>query len=215
MPKQLLPLAGRPVLAHTLDRFLEFDPQLKAVVVLHPSLLEDWPSFLKTHFSEEAQARIWACAGGAERTESVHAGLNYLSQKLQGQEAWVAIHDAVRPFIDQKLLEAGFGVAEEYGNATAGVAVKSSLRMLTPEGSVAIDRSQYYHVQTPQIFRLSEILTAYEHRDQAAVFTDDASLAEAQGMQIHLFEGSYDNLKITTLEDLLVAEQLMAARKKA
>lgn len=211
MPKQMLPLQGRPILAHTLDRFLAYDPALLTVTVLHASLFAEWPTFVAAHFPAEAHARLLACAGGAERTDSVQAGLACLHEALAGEAALVAIHDAVRPFIDAPLLDRGFQLAAIHGNATAAVSVKSSLRMRTADGSQAIDRSQYFHVQTPQIFRLDEIYACYLRRSPEAAFTDDASLAEAQGMHIQLFEGSYDNLKVTTLEDLLLAEQLMQA----
>jgi 2-C-methyl-D-erythritol 4-phosphate cytidylyltransferase len=212
MPKQMLPLQGRPILAHTLDRFLAYDPTLVTVTVLHASLYADWDAFITTHFPAEAHARLRACPGGAERTDSVQAGLQCLHTALGTDEALVAIHDAVRPFIDREMLDRGFSLAAIHGNATAAVPVKSSLRVLTPQGSQAIDRSQYFHVQTPQMFRLGEIIDCYLARDVQRVYTDDAGLAEDQGMHIQLFDGSYDNLKVTTLEDLLLAEQLMAQR---
>lgn len=212
MPKQMLPLQGRPILAHTLDRLLEYDPGLVTVTVLHASLYADWDAFITTHFPHALRARLLACPGGAERTDSVQAGLQCLHTALGTGEALVAIHDAVRPFIDRAMLDRGFSLAAAQGNATAAVPVKSSLRVLTPQGSQAIDRSQYFHVQTPQIFRLGEVLACYHQRDLSRTYTDDASLAEDQGMHIQLFDGSYDNLKVTTLEDLLLAEQLMARR---
>ena len=214
MPKQMLELAGRPILAHTLDRFLEFHPDLVVMTVLHPSLLPGWESFRNAHFDSSLHLRMRACAGGAERTESVHAGLLALKAWTGQQASLVAIHDAVRPFIEVQMLEVGFRMAEKEGNAVAGVPVKSSLRMKTDAGSQAVDRSLFYHVQTPQIFRLSEILDCYEHRPLGN-FTDDASLGESLGMKIHLFEGHYDNIKITTLEDLLIAEQMMSRKAKS
>lgn len=214
MPKQMLPLLGRPILAHTLDRFLEYDAELVTVTVLHPSLFGTWELFVQDHFPADLHPRLLACSGGRERTNSVQAGLDLLRATLVDEDALVAIHDAVRPFIDRAMLDQGFALAAEKGNATAAVPVKSSLRVRTPEGSHAIDRSQYFHVQTPQIFRLADIHTCYHHRDPQAVYTDDASLAEDQGMRIQLFDGHYDNLKVTTLEDLLLAEQLIKQRQQ-
>jgi 2-C-methyl-D-erythritol 4-phosphate cytidylyltransferase len=215
MPKQMLPLQGRPILAHTLDRFLAYDPGLVTVTVLHASLYVAWAEFITAHFPAVLHPRLLACPGGQERTDSVQAGLDLLCATLPGTDALVAIHDAVRPFIDRAMLDQGFAMAADKGNATAAVPVKSSLRMRTPEGSQAIDRSQYFHVQTPQIFRLDEIHTCYHRRDPKAIYTDDASLAEDQGMRIQLFDGHYDNLKVTTLEDLLLAEQLMQQRQQS
>ncbi|HEX2898620.1 MAG TPA: 2-C-methyl-D-erythritol 4-phosphate cytidylyltransferase, partial [Bacteroidia bacterium] len=122
--------------------------------------------------------------------------------------ALVAIHDGVRPFINARILSEGFALAEEKGNAVASVPVKSSMRMKTDTGSKAVERDMFYHVQTPQIFYLDEILTCYNDRGNA-VFTDDASLAEQHGMTIQMYMGSYDNLKITTPEDIPLAERLL------
>jgi 2-C-methyl-D-erythritol 4-phosphate cytidylyltransferase len=208
MPKQMLPLNERAVLAHTLDRFLAFDPDIQIVSVLHASLADSWSAFLDWHFGADESPRLHICLGGAERSESVHNGLNHIRDMAGEGRALVAIHDGVRPFVNDRILSAGFALAEETGNAVAAVPVKSSMRMKTPEGSKAIERDLFYHVQTPQIFFLDEILTCYNERGNA-IFTDDASLAESQGMQIQMYMGSYDNLKITTPEDLLLAERLL------
>lgn len=208
LPKQMLPLSGRAVLAHTIDRFLDFDPDLRVVAVLHPSLADGWSAFLDWHFTAVQSPRIHVCLGGAERSDSVENGLRHIRELQPDGPVLVAIHDAVRPFINGRILSEGYALAEERGNAVATVPVKSSMRMRTPEGSAAVDRDQFYHVQTPQVFDLDAILDCYLRRG-AAVFTDDASLAEAHGMQIQMYMGSYDNLKITTPDDLLVAERIL------
>ena len=209
MPKQMLPLAGRPILAHTLDRLLAYDHRMLVVVVLHPGLMETWPDFLAAHYQAAYHHQLLACEGGTERSDSVHNGLRFLRDLGVNDEGMVAITDGVRPFVGVEMMQRGFGVAQEKGNAVAAVPVKSSLRKKTEKGSEAIDRSLYFHVQTPQIFNLGEILRAYESAP-AGTFTDDASLAEACGLDIHLFEGSYENIKITTPEDLAIAERILA-----
>lgn len=209
LPKQMLPLRDRAVLAHTIDRFLAYDPEMQIVSVLHPSLADSWSAFLDWHFSAEESPRLHICLGGAERSESVHNGLVHIQDMLTGDgRALVAIHDGVRPFINARILSEGFALAEEKGNAVTSVPVKSSMRMKTNTGSKAVERDMFYHVQTPQIFYLDEILTCYNDRGNA-VFTDDASLAEQHGMTIQMYMGSYDNLKITTPEDILLAERLL------
>jgi 2-C-methyl-D-erythritol 4-phosphate cytidylyltransferase len=208
LPKQMLPLQGRAVLAHTIDRFLTFDADLQVVVVLHPTLADGWSAFMDWHFGADQSARIQICLGGAERSESVHNGLAHIRELAPDARILVAIHDAVRPFVGQRILSEGFALAEEKGNAVTAVPVKSSMRMVTPEGSQAVDRDKFYHVQTPQIFFLDQILECYLRRGEA-VFTDDASLAEVHGMQIQMYMGSYDNLKITTPDDLIVAERIL------
>lgn len=207
IPKQMLPLFERPILAHTLDRFWEFEEGIFICVVLHPSLLQEWPAFVKKYFPPVQHQYLSCCAGGSSRSESVGLGLRHL--QAQGlNHSWVAIHDGVRPFADAALLKRGYDMAAKMGNATAAMPVKSSLRKKSPLGSQAIDRSNYYLVQTPQIFRLEEITECYLP-PPSGKFTDDASLAEANGMAIHLFEGSYNNIKITSPEDLPVAEHLL------
>ncbi len=209
-PKQMLPLSGRPIMAHTLERFLNFDPHLLVVVVLHESLLDVWPQFLRENFSQISPSRFLACAGGAKRTESVFHGLELLGKMNFPASGLVAIHDAVRPFIDHEILNTGFSMAAEKGNAVACVPVKSSLRLATNSGSKAIDRSRYFHVQTPQIFQFCEVIDCYQQIVGSGNFTDDASVVEACGKNIHLFPGSYYNLKITTPEDLIIAEHFVA-----
>lgn len=213
-PKQMLPLFGKPIMAHTLERFFNFDPQLLVVTVLHPSLLDTWPDFLKENFSHLPSSQLQAVGGGSERTHSVYNGLEHLESQNFPGDGFVAIHDAVRPFIDHELLTKGFDLAKEKGNAVAGVPVKSSLRMLTEDGSKAIDRSKFFHVQTPQIFRFEEVISCYREQMNTGVFTDDASVVEACGKIIHLFPGSYDNIKITTREDLVIAERLIEQGKE-
>jgi 2-C-methyl-D-erythritol 4-phosphate cytidylyltransferase len=208
LPKQMLPLRDRAVLAHTIDRFLAYDPEIEIVCVLHATLAESWDAFLDWHFTAVEFPRLHICLGGAERTESVHNGLNQVRDLAGDGRVLVAIHDAVRPFVNSRLLGEGFALAEERGNAVATVPVKSSIRMRTDGGSKAVDRNVFYHVQTPQIFYLDEILTCYNSRG-AETFTDDAALAERCGMDIHMFMGSYDNLKITTPEDLILAERIL------
>lgn len=213
MPKQMLPLRGKPILAHTLSVFLDFHADLQVCTVLHASILPDWQGFLNQNFPPEVHGRLHACAGGPERTESVHLGLSLLEQLTGEQPGLVAIHDGVRPFLDQRMLKEGYELAMSSGNAVTGVPVKSSLRRLTEAGSEAIDRSQFFHVQTPQIFRLTEILGCYANRGEGP-FTDDASLAESQGVNIHLYPGHYENIKITTPEDLVMAERILEQRDK-
>jgi 2-C-methyl-D-erythritol 4-phosphate cytidylyltransferase len=209
VPKQLLPLRGKPILIHTVERFLRLGPNVLVCLALHPSLLERWPALLAQYLREDAH-RITAIAGGATRTLSVDAGLRACTAQAQGQPALVAIHDAVRPIVSQALLESAYAMALEKGNAVVCVPVKSSMRRKEGDASVAVDRSLYYHVQTPQVFRLNELTTAFQRRPHDE-FTDDASLAEEMGIRIHICEGSYDNLKITTPEDMAVAEQLLSA----
>lgn len=216
LPKQFLPLAGKPVLAHTMKRFLDFEAALRIVLVLPEASIAYWKELAAQALSEDERARIRITSGGEQRTDSVEKG-------LQALEAWitdpsdclVAIHDGVRPFATPVMLAAAYAQAQKYGAAVACVKVKSSLReWVSDTESKAIDRSRYLHVQTPQTFVLDKILLAYAGRPHNQ-FTDDASLYEEVIGPVSISEGSYENIKITTPEDLFVAEGLLRRERKS
>lgn len=214
LPKQMVHVQGIPILVHTLRKFLSFDSNLLVCTVMHPSLIEGWDDFATEYFSAADRERLLICPGGATRTDSVKNGLTFLAELPLSKTTspWVAIHDGVRPLISHKTLTAAYAMAQEMGNAVVAVPVKSSMRRKTEHGSEAVDRSLFYHVQTPQIFGLAAIHQAYLELGEQS-FTDDAGLAEAAGMDIHLCDGDYANIKITTPEDLYIAEFLIQQEK--
>lgn len=206
LPKQFLPLAGKPVLAHTLQRFLAFDAALEAVLVLPAAHVATYQALVAPHVDE---ARIRLVEGGECRTESVYNGLQAL-QKHAHTNALVAVQDGVRPLCTQQMIADAFAAAAEHGAGVCAVPSKSSLRMKTSSGSQAVDRSLYYAVQTPQAFLLGPLSAAHMGaRASGGQFTDDASLYEAYGGTVVLVPGSYANLKITTPVDLKLAELLL------
>lgn len=192
-PKQFLLLDNRPVIVHTLEKFLSFDPDIHLIVVIPADQEEEWSRLQATYFPE---TKIRVVHGGAERFHSVKAGLDTL-----GYRGLVAIHDAVRPFVGLQTIADSFLAAEEFGSGVAAVPLKDSIRELTEHGSTTRDRNHYRLVQTPQTFQLEKIKNAYD-RAVRADFTDDAAVYEAAGYAVHLVEGSYSNIKITTPEDL-------------
>ena len=214
VPKQFLALAGVPVVVHTVRRFLDFAPHLRVVVVLPQVHLATGDDLLRQHLGADQLGRVRCTVGGATRTASVTAGLQEASSWLSADElprALVAVQDAVRPFANAPMLQASFASAAQHGSGVAAVPSKSSLRRRTATGSVAVDRSEYFAVQTPQTFRLPELLAACL-APPPGEFTDDASLMEAAGHNIHLVAGGYDNIKITTPEDLILAELLLSGQ---
>ncbi|RMG68337.1 MAG: 2-C-methyl-D-erythritol 4-phosphate cytidylyltransferase [Bacteroidetes bacterium] len=215
VPKQFLPLGGKPILVHTLRRFLAFDPGLLIVLVLSEDSFNHWQHLGPRHLSEDDLGRISLCPGGESRTQSVFMGLQRLAAQVRDPaDCLVAIHDGVRPFATEALIAGTYRQTTPDEGAVACVPVKASLRRQAPYGkSQAVDRSQYLEVQTPQTFVLSQILAAYRQRPHDA-FSDDASLFEAQGGRIRICEGSYDNIKITTPEDLFVGERILARQSK-
>ena len=201
-PKQFLELAGEPVLLHTLRRFAA--PALRVreiVLVLPPEQFGTWQ-----HLCEQYAIMIphHVVAGGATRWASVRAGLAHLATAGPGV---VAVHDGVRPLTPAAVIEATYEAAYNHGAAVAAVVPKDSVRNLSQQGSYALNRARLRLVQTPQCFDLDLLRRAYQ-LPELNTFTDDASVVEDLH-PIHLVEGDYRNLKITTPEDLFVAEALL------
>lgn len=195
LPKQFLLLAGRPVLMHTLELFNKCGCTL--ILVLPEAQVNYWKQLCSDHHFTIPHE---IAAGGATRFDSVKNGLALVPEKVL-----VAIHDGVRPCVTQTVVERTFGMAASKGNAIAVVKPKDSIRVLDDEDNHSVNREYYCLIQTPQTFQSSLIKQAYNQVTQHH-FTDDAGVLEASGHAIHLVEGDYRNLKITTPEDMLVAE---------
>lgn len=216
LPKQFLLLAGRPVLMHTVERFTTFDPLMSIIVVLPAEYHDLWKQLCAEH-SFGVQHTV--VAGGEERFHSVKAGLERVAADIQeeagaasteGQgapETLIAIHDGVRPLVSHDTIWRCFSDAGEFGNAIPFIGPADSVRVLDGDDSRPVERSVVRLIQTPQVFRGSVIINAYR-REFDPSFTDDATVAEADGIKIHLTHGNRENLKITTPEDLAVAATL-------
>ncbi|MBY0425929.1 MAG: 2-C-methyl-D-erythritol 4-phosphate cytidylyltransferase [Cytophagales bacterium] len=202
IPKQFLLLNGLPVLMHTVGRLALYKEKLKIVLVLPEAEISYWNSLVKQYnFSTEH----FVVKGGSTRFQSVRNGLN----SIANEKGLVAIHDGVRPFVTSRMLEAGFEMALKKGSAIATVELKDSIRELDPQKkSVSRPRTNFRLVQTPQCFLLEELRDIYNRTEDSNLITDDAYVAENNGIGIELFEGSYKNIKITTPEDLLMAEAI-------
>ena len=213
VPKQLLPLGGLPILLRTVLAFLRHDAELQLVLVLHPEVMAPWQAIVgQSALPQADRNRIHSCPGGSTRTASVHAGLRTLRERVADPaRCLVAVHDGVRPFASQQMLQEAYALAGEKGAAVACVPVKFSLRQQQPDGtSTPVDRAAFLEVQTPQVFGLAALFDAYVRAPHDR-FTDDASLYEAvTGKPVAISPGSYDNLKLTTPEDMFVAEQVLA-----
>jgi 2-C-methyl-D-erythritol 4-phosphate cytidylyltransferase len=204
LPKQFIELDGKPILLHTIEAFIRYSPTINIVLVLPEDDFEIWKSICqKFNFTQP----IILQKGGETRFQSVKNGLN----KIEG-EGLVAIHDGVRPLVSEDIIGASFRLAAVHQSAVAAVRLKESIRMTDQDNTKAVDRSKFRLIQTPQTFDLQLIKKAYEIKEDASL-TDDASVAEKAGHIISLFEGSYENIKITTQEDLIVAKALMEGRR--
>lgn len=201
LPKQFLQLAGKPILVHTMEKFLKHNTDIKITVVLNEEYVQFWDELGRTLNIKIAHHVV---SGGAERFHSVKNGLD----SIMANDGVVAIHDAVRPLVSLKTIENCFNIARERGNAVPIIHPADSLRIASENGSSAVDRSKYRMVQTPQCFEINLLRKAFEQPYHSS-FTDDASVLEALGERINLVEGNRENIKITDPSDLRMAEALM------
>lgn len=200
LPKQFLPLCGKPVLMRTLELFEGEVSQI--ILVLPEDHIPFWEELCqKYHFTLPHTVAL----GGETRFHSVRSGLSHLPQA-----GLVAVHDGVRPLASRALIRRSFEEAERSGAALPACPVTDSLRLRQDEGkSEAVDRSRYVAVQTPQTFDLGQLQQAYEQA-YSPLFTDDASVYEAASLgSITLIDGEETNIKLTTPRDLLLAELLL------
>jgi 2-C-methyl-D-erythritol 4-phosphate cytidylyltransferase len=204
--KLWIPLAGRTTLARTLDVF-DASPLIESIVlVLNAERLAE----ARTLCASEEWSKIAAIvAGGARRQDSVRAGLDALAESVP-ETTWVMIHDGARPLVTPVILEAGLKAAREHRAAIAAVPVKDTIKQVR-DGLVHTthDRSQLWAVQTPQVFDFQLIHAAHHTIEAQEEATDDAALLERLGEQVAVFPGAYTNIKITTQEDLLIADALL------
>lgn len=206
-PKQFLLLAGRPVLAHTIDRFAEALPGAEIVVVLPEKHIGYWRN-LAARFDVKPHR---VAAGGATRFDSVRNGI----AALRSDPALIAVHDGVRPLATAELIRRVAKAATTHGAAIPVLTPTDSYRQTDETGSHALDRSSLRLVQTPQLFRAELLRRAYAAACTTSLpteFTDDASVVEADGTPVFLCEGERSNFKITVPEDLILAEAWLAAR---
>lgn len=202
--KTFAPLLGAPLLAHTLRRLAAAEVvEGIALVVAAESV-----GRARSVISDYAVPKIVAvCAGGARRRDSVYAGL----RELSGCH-WVAVHDGARPGVRPELLEVGLAAAQRWGAAIAAVPVKDTIKVVGDDGLIVDTppRATLWAAQTPQIFDYELLLAAHENANAAGDYTDDAAMVEAMGRPVAVFPGGYDNLKVTTPDDLAIAEQILA-----
>lgn len=202
IPKQFLEIKGKPILMRTMEQFYEYDPEIHIILVLPESQIEYWDELCKQYrFSLSYQL----VHGGETRYHSVSNGL----AEIKVDEALVAVHDGVRPFVSVKTIADTFVEAEKSGAAVPVIECVDSVREVdnVSKESFAKERAALRLVQTPQTYRLSILRKAYS-LPYTPFFTDDASVVEAVGEKIVLTSGNRENIKITTSFDLKIAEVL-------
>jgi 2-C-methyl-D-erythritol 4-phosphate cytidylyltransferase len=204
VPKQFLKLDGKPVLLFSIEAFAQFDSTAKIILVLPSDQFSEWEKIVQEY---KLDLPIQIAEGGETRFASVSNGLKLIPES----ECLVAIHDAARPLVAQKTISAAYKSAERYGNGVPAIPLNDSIRQIESSRSVAVDRSKYALIQTPQCFRLGLLREAYK-QEYKYTFTDDASVVESMGEQIRLVDGNADNFKLTTPTDMAVAEALLRYR---
>ena len=196
-PKQFLRLKGIPILMHTIRNFYDFDLALQLIVVLPANEIVSWNE-LCSQFQFKIPHQV--IAGGSTRFQSVKNGLSMASDC-----DLIAVHDGVRPLVSHQTLTRCFNCASEKGAAVPVLPANESVREGSMDNSVPVDRSRYFMVQTPQVFKASIIRQSYL-QSWMPEFTDDASVIGHSGVPVHLVMGNRENIKITFPEDLLIAE---------
>ena len=203
LPKQFLPVAGKPVLMRTIERFCQFSRDLNFIVVLPQSQQAYWHSLCRKHHFTIPHTII---NGGNTRFASSKNGLSHIPNDTQGL---VAIHDGVRPFVSVDVISRCFNEARASGTAVPVIPAIDTLRQVNTETgeTFTVNRSLFRAVQTPQVFDIALAHRAFSqpYRDS---FTDDASVIESLGVKISMVEGNRENIKLTTPFDLKVAEVL-------
>ncbi len=201
VPKQFIPINGKAILLHTIEKFIAYNPNIKIIVCCHKDFIMTAHNLLET-VAYHSQVKI--IEGGETRFHSVKNGLN----TIEDLKAFVGIHDAARPLVSIETLQRCFSTAKEKGNAIPVVSLSESIRQVVGDSSIAEDRNRFRIVQTPQCFSVELIKKAFE-QEYSNLFTDDATVAETTGLKINLVEGNSENIKITHPMDLIVAEALL------
>jgi 2-C-methyl-D-erythritol 4-phosphate cytidylyltransferase len=203
LPKQFIELGSLPILMHTINCFKNYSENIKIILVLPENQIHIWKTLCtKYNFN---QTNIQTVFGGNSRFQSCKNGINSITD----EQALVAIHDGVRPFVDKLIITKGFQLAQEKGSAVCCIESKDSVRLIDENGgkNQQLSRSKVRLVQTPQVFQLKILKKAYA-TEELDTYTDDASVVEHAGYAIHLFEGDFKNIKITNPNDLLLAKMI-------
>lgn len=203
LPKQFLPIGGKPVLMHTLQAFYDYDREMRIILVLPASQQAYWAQLCREHHFTVPHEVV---DGGETRFHSVKNALERVNTS-----GLVGVHDGVRPFVSQEVIARCYEQAAEKKAVVPVVNVVETVRHLCQGGrSETVPRDEYRLVQTPQVFDAELLLRAYR-QPYTPDFTDDASVVEALGEPVWLTEGNRENIKITTPFDLKIAEALLCS----
>lgn len=200
IPKQFLLIKNKPLLFYTIDVFFKVYDDLEIILVLPEEHISKGQEIIDAWFDN---SRISICSGGRTRFHSVQNGLSLIKE-----ESIIFVHDGVRCLLTKDLVVRCYTEAEKSGSAIPVITSKDSVRLLTDEGHIALDRNIVKLVQTPQTFHSKVLLAAFkiDYKDK---FTDEATVVEAFGIKVNLIEGEENNIKITTPPDIMLAANLL------
>ena len=204
--KQFIDIKGKPIIYYTLKKFSE-NKKIDNIIVVLP---EDEVKYFKENILKKYELRINKIViGGKERQDSVY---NALKSLKNSSTDIVLIHDGARPFISERIINEGIKFAEIYGAAAPGVMPKDTIKVKN-EKNFSVDtpnRANLVSIQTPQVFKFDEILECHEKiRYNGEMVTDDTMVVEKYGYSVYLYDGEYTNIKVTTPEDLILAERII------
>ncbi|MCA1321936.1 2-C-methyl-D-erythritol 4-phosphate cytidylyltransferase [Bacillus tianshenii] len=206
--KQFIELEGKPVIIHTLTVF-ENDPMCEEIkLVINEKEVPLFESLLESYGISKVSEMV---PGGKERQDSVYNGL----LRMENAEI-VLVHDGARPFIRQEVIRRLVEKAKQDGAAIVGVPVKDTIKKVNPDLLIeeTVERAALWMIQTPQAFQYSILQKAHlQAKEEQYMGTDESSLVERIGMPVHMVEGDYENIKLTTPEDLIVAEAILKKQK--
>ena len=208
IPKQYLMIGSKPVLAKTLKVFSDMDEIDHIFIVANEEYIKHCRNIVGSYEINKVRDIV---RGGCERQESVYNALKAIGEKCPDTD-YVLVHDGARPFISERIINEGIKFAEIYGAAAPGVMPKDTIKVKN-EKNFSVDtpnRANLVSIQTPQVFKFDEILECHEKiRYNGEKVTDDTMVVEKYGYSVYLYDGEYTNIKVTTPEDLILAERLI------
>lgn len=209
--KQFIELEGKAILAHTIEAFNKCKVIDEIIVVVGKEDIAKVKTEIVSRYGYDKVIQI--IEGGTERQESVYNGLMAVAKEVQ----YVMIHDGARPFISQEILEKALLMTKEKHATVVAVPVKDTIKVVNEalEVEATPNRSTLWSVQTPQSFKKELLIKAYDYaKEKSLIVTDDSMLVEAYGKKVHVVEGDYNNIKITTSEDLVLGQAILMNKTK-
>ena len=215
IPKQFMHVDGCPIIIHTMKAFQE-NPSIDGIAVV---CLEGWETVLQSYANQFSITKLrWIFPGGQSGMRSIHNGIYGLKDVGCTDEDLVLIHDAVRPLLPQDIISSNIAICKKYGYAITGIRCREAI-LESEDGfssTTSIPRDRLIRTQTPQTFRLGNIIKAHEEAKERGIEDSVASctlMAELGGREMHIVPGSEKNIKVTTVEDLEMVKALMHVQK--